>query len=50
MLMSGEIMSVYVEAIKNRLLHEIEIYGKIVSSENKKYEYLINHSPTEGEV
>lgn len=38
------------EAIKNRLLHEIKVYGKIVSSENKKYEYLINHSPAEGEA
>lgn len=38
------------EAIKNRLLREIEVYGKLVSSENKKYEYLINHSSTEGEV
>lgn len=38
------------EAIKNRLLHEIKVYGKIVSSENKRYEYLINHSPAEGEA
>ena len=38
------------EAIKNRLLREIEVYGKLVSSENKKYEYLINHPSAEGGV